>query len=50
MPNNRNILYIIIGALSIIAAVFAYQYFQERRDRTAIEFSVGEDGISIETK
>ncbi|QFI67208.1 hypothetical protein EKH55_2334 [Sinorhizobium alkalisoli] len=43
-------MYIIIGALIIIAAVFAYQYFQERRDIAEIEINFGEDGISVERK
>lgn len=47
---NRNILYLVIGALAIAAAVVGYQLYQERQKTTGIEISVGERGISIEKK
>lgn len=47
---NRNILYIVIGALVIAATVFGYQYYQERQKTTHIDISIGDRGISIEKK
>ena len=47
---NRNILYLVIGALVAATAVFAYQLFQERQKTTGVEISVGKSGISIEKK
>jgi hypothetical protein len=46
---KRNALYLIIGALSVVAAVVGYQYYQDQQT-TGIELSVGGSGISIETK
>jgi hypothetical protein len=44
---NRNILYLIIGSLVVVVAVVGYQLYQNRQ-RTGIQISVGEIGISIE--
>ncbi|HEY4981205.1 MAG TPA: hypothetical protein VII24_04515 [Pseudolabrys sp.] len=47
---NRNILYLVIGALVVATAVFGYQLYQERQKTTGIEINVGKSGISIEKK
>jgi hypothetical protein len=47
---NRNVLYLVIGALFVATAVFAYQLYQERQKTTGIEINVGKSGISIEKK
>ena len=47
---NRNVLYLVIGALVAAAGVFGYQLYQERQKTTGIEINVGKSGISIEKK
>jgi predicted negative regulator of RcsB-dependent stress response len=47
---NRNVLYLIIGALIIAVAVFGYQLYQERQKATGIDINIGKSGISIEKK
>ncbi len=47
---NRNILYLVIGALAVVAVVLGYQLYQERQKTTGIEINVGQRGISIEKK
>ena len=47
---NRNILYLVMGALVVATAVFGYQLYQERQKTTGIQINVGERGISIEKK
>lgn len=47
---NRNVLYLIIGALAVIAGVLAYQAYQDRQKTTGIEITVGKGSISIEKK
>jgi predicted negative regulator of RcsB-dependent stress response len=47
---NRNILYLVIGALAIVTVVIGYQLYQDRQKTTGIEISVGKTGISIEKK
>ena len=34
---NRNVLYLIIGALIVAVAVFGYQLYQERQKTTGID-------------
>ncbi|MBV2142746.1 hypothetical protein KUG47_04425 [Falsochrobactrum sp. TDYN1] len=45
---NRNGLYLIIGALIVVVAGFAYYAYQEETKPAGIEMKIGEDGISIE--
>ncbi len=47
---NRNVLYLVIGALVVAAGVFGYMLYQERQKTSGIEINVGESGISIEKK
>lgn len=47
---NRNILYLVIGALAVVAGILGYQSYQERQKKTGVEISIGERGISIEKK
>jgi predicted negative regulator of RcsB-dependent stress response len=47
---NRNILYLVIGALVVVTAVVGYQLYQERQKTTGIEISVGKTGVSIDKK
>lgn len=47
---NRNALYLVIGALVVVARVIGYMLYQGRQKTTGIEINVGERGISIEKK
>lgn len=47
---NRNVLYLVIGALAVISAIFGFQLYQERQKTTGIEINVGKSGISVEKK
>ena len=47
---NRNLLYLVIGALAVVTVVIGYQLYQERQKTTGIEINVGKTGISIEKK
>jgi hypothetical protein len=47
---NRNVSYLVIGALAVVAVVFGYQLYQERQKTTGVEISVGDRGISIGKK
>jgi predicted negative regulator of RcsB-dependent stress response len=47
---TRNRLFLLIGALAVLAAVLGYQYYQERQKTSRIEIQVGEGGITIEKK
>ncbi len=47
---NRNIVYLVIGALVVAVGVVSYLLYQERQKTTGIEINIGERGISIEKK
>ncbi|WOJ91677.1 hypothetical protein RZS28_19720 (plasmid) [Methylocapsa polymorpha] len=47
---NRNVLYLIIGALAVTTGVLSYQLYQERQKTTGIEINLDKSGISIEKK
>ena len=47
---NRNVLYLVIGALAVAVLVSSYLFYQERQKTTGIEINVGKTGISIEAK
>ena len=47
---NRNVLYLVIGALVVAAGVFGYMLYQERQKTAGVEINVGKSGISIEKK
>lgn len=46
----RNVLYLAVGVLAVVAAVVSYQLYQERQKKAGIEINIGERGISIEQK
>jgi predicted negative regulator of RcsB-dependent stress response len=45
-----NGLYLVIGALAVVAVIFGYQLYQDRQKTTGVEINVGRTGISIEKK
>ena len=47
---NRNVLYVIIGALVIAAGSAGYLLYQDRHQAAGVEISVGNGGVSIHTK
>ena len=47
---NRNVLYFVIGALTVAAGVSGYLLYQEQRKTSGIELNLDNNGVSIETK
>jgi len=45
---SRNVLYLIIGVLAVVAAVLGYHFYQERQQTTGIEITTSNNSISIE--
>jgi hypothetical protein len=50
MPSNRNILYAVIGALAVVAAILGYQLYQDRKEPKGFQINIGDKGISMEKK
>lgn len=50
MPGNRNVLFLIIGALAVIVAVLGYSLFQEKKQPEGVQINIGPDGLKIQNK
>jgi hypothetical protein len=50
MPISRNILFLIIGALAIVAAVLGYNLYQEKKQPEGVQINIGPNGLKIENK
>jgi predicted negative regulator of RcsB-dependent stress response len=48
--NRSNIVYLIIGALVVVAAVLGYQLYQDRKQPEGAQINLGPGGVSIEKK
>jgi len=48
--SKNNILYLVIGALVVVAAVLGYQVYQDRKQPEGMQINVGPAGVSIEPK
>jgi RsiW-degrading membrane proteinase PrsW (M82 family) len=50
MPNNRNVLYLVIGALIVIVAVLGYNLYQDRKKPEGLQINIGPGGIAVDKK
>jgi hypothetical protein len=50
MPGNRNVLYLIIGALVDAVGVLGYNLYQVKKEPEGLQINVGPDGLKIKTK
>jgi len=45
---ERNFLYLVAGALAVVAAMLGYRLYEEHQNRTAIGISISDHAVSIE--
>ena len=50
MPGNRNVLYLIIGALIVAVGVLGYNLYQTKKEHEGVQINVCPDGLKIKTK
>jgi hypothetical protein len=50
MPGNRNILYLIIGALIVAVGVLGYNLYQTKKEPEGLQINVGPSGVKIQNK
>lgn len=50
MPANRNILFLIIGALIVVVAVLGYNFYQTKKQPEGLQINVGPNGLKIQNK
>jgi hypothetical protein len=50
MPGNRNILYLVIGALIVAVGVLGYNLYQTKKEPEGLQINVGPGGLKIQNK
>jgi hypothetical protein len=50
MPGNRNILFLIIGALIVVATGLGYELYQTKKQPEGLQINLGPNGVKIENK
>jgi hypothetical protein len=50
MQGNRNMLYLIIGALIVGVGVLGYNLYQTKKQPEGLQINVGPNGLKIESK
>ena len=50
MPGNRNILFLIIGALIVAVGVLGYNLYQTKKEPEGLQINVGPNGLKIQNK
>jgi hypothetical protein len=50
MPGNRNVLFLIIGALIVAVGVLGYNLYQDRKQPEGLQINVGPNGLKIQGK
>ena len=50
MNGNRNVLYLIIGALIVGVGVLGYNLYQTKKQPEGVQINVGPNGLKIQSK
>jgi predicted negative regulator of RcsB-dependent stress response len=50
MPANRNLLYLIIGALIVVVSVLGYNVYQSKKQPEGLQINLGPNGLKIQNK
>ena len=50
MPANRNLMYLIIGALIVAVGVLGYNLYQAKKEPEGVQINVGPGGLKIQSK
>jgi hypothetical protein len=50
MPANRNIMYLIIGALIVAVGVLGYKLYQTKKEPEGLQINLGPNGLKIQNK
>jgi hypothetical protein len=50
MQANRNLLYLIIGALIVVVGVLGYNLYQTKKEPEGLQINVGPNGLKIQNK
>jgi hypothetical protein len=50
MPGNRNLMFLIIGALVVVVGVLGYNLYEAKKEPKGVQINVGPEGLKIQSK
>jgi predicted negative regulator of RcsB-dependent stress response len=50
MSGNRNLMFLIIGALIVAVGVLGYSLYQTKKEPEGVQINVGPGGVKIQSK
>jgi hypothetical protein len=50
MPGNRNLMFLIIGALIVVVGLLGYNLYEAKKEPKGVQINVGPDGLKIQNK
>jgi hypothetical protein len=50
MPGNRNLMFLIVGALIVVVGVLGYNLYEAKKEAKGVQINVGPDGLKIQSK
>lgn len=50
MPGNRNVLFLIIGALIVAVGVLGYKFYETKKEPEGVQINIGPNGLKIQNK
>ncbi|MCX7318789.1 MAG: hypothetical protein ABWY10_13855 [Tardiphaga sp.] len=50
MSGNRNVLFLIIGALIVGIGVLGYNLYQEKKEPEGLQINLGPSGVKVQNK
>jgi hypothetical protein len=50
MPGNRNLMFLVIGALIVVVGVLGYNLYEAKKEPKGVQINVGPDGLKIQNK
>jgi hypothetical protein len=50
VPDNKNVLYLIIGVLVVAVGVLGFNLYQAKKQPEGLQINVGPDGLKIQNK
>ncbi|WP_398483002.1 hypothetical protein [Tardiphaga sp.] len=50
MSGNRNVLFLIIGALIVGIGVLGYNLYQEKKEPEGLQINLGPNGVKVQNK
>ena len=50
MSGNRNVLFLIIGALVVGIGVLGYNLYQEKKEPDGLQINLGPNGVKVQNK